>query len=110
MAQDLADQESSKDRLSGSLDAVLHLLDRQVVDADDLMVCKVDDLELTVFDDGVLAITGLLAGSAAAVPRYGDQGFGGLLHDYLRRARPTRGGRHDPHPHRPGTRGPPPKP
>jgi len=97
MAQDLADQESSKDRLSGSLDAVLHLLDRQVVDADDLMVCKVDDLELTVFDDGVLAITGLLAGSAAAVPRYGDQGFGGLLHDYWRRLGTTEADRDDPY-------------
>ena len=42
------------DRLSGSLDAVLHLLDRQVIDADGLLVCKVDDVELTVFDDGVL--------------------------------------------------------
>src|SRR4051795_13776490 len=105
MAQDHADQESSKDRLSGSLDAVLHLLDRQVVDADDLMVCKVDDLELTVFDDGVLAITGLLAGSAAAVPRYGDQGFGGLLHDYWRRVGRAAGGPGGPHPHHPGTLG-----
>ena len=50
------------DRLSGSLDAVLHLLDRQVVDADDRLVCKVDDVELTEYDDGVLGVTGLLSG------------------------------------------------
>jgi len=74
-----------KDRLSGSLDAVLHLLDRQVVDAEGLMVCKVDDVELTVFEDGVLGVSGLLVGSAALVPRFGDQGVGRLLHDYWRR-------------------------
>src|SRR4051795_5740295 len=97
MAQDHADQESSKDRLSGSLDAVLHLLDRQVVDTDDLMVCKVDDVELTVFGDGVLGVSGLLVGSPALVPRYGDQGAGRLLHDYWRRLGPTEADRDDPY-------------
>src|SRR4051794_2131605 len=97
MAQDLADQESSKDRLSGGLDAVLHLLDRQVVDADDLMVCNVDDLELTVFDDGVLGVTGLLTGAAAVAPRFGDQGWGRVLHDYWRRLGPARSDWDDPY-------------
>ena len=47
-----------------------------MVDVDGLMVCKVDDVELTEFDDGVLGVTGLLAGPAALVPRYGDEGSG----------------------------------
>ena len=85
------------DRLSGSLDAVLHLLDRQVIDADDLLVCKVDDVELTVFDDGVLGVTGLLVGPAALVPRYGDDGFGRLLHDFWRRLGTTQADRDDPY-------------
>jgi sporulation protein YlmC with PRC-barrel domain len=72
-------------RLVGNLDAVLHLLDRQVVDVDGLLVCKVDDVELTEFDDGVLGVTGLLAGSAALVPRFADDGAGRMLHDYWRR-------------------------
>jgi sporulation protein YlmC with PRC-barrel domain len=85
------------DRLAGSLDAVLHLLDRQVVDADDLLVCKVDDVELTVFDDGVLGVTGLLVGPAALVPRYGDDGLGRLLHDFWRRLGTTQADRDDPY-------------
>jgi sporulation protein YlmC with PRC-barrel domain len=56
-------------RLHGPLDAALHLLDRQVVDCDGLMVCKVDDVELTESAGEPLAVTGLLAGSAALVPR-----------------------------------------
>ena len=86
---------------SGSLDAVLHLLDRQVVDADGLLVCKVDDVELTVFDDGVLGVTGLLVGPAALVPRYGDDGLGRLLHDYWRRLGTPAGRPRRPLPHRP---------
>ena len=39
---------SLRNRLdAGWLDAALHLLDRQVVDAEGAMVCNVDDLELT---------------------------------------------------------------
>jgi sporulation protein YlmC with PRC-barrel domain len=72
-------------RLGGGLDAVLHLLDRQVVDAEGRLVCKVDDVELTVFDDGVLGVTGLLAGPAALVPRFADDGLGRALHGYWRR-------------------------
>jgi len=97
MAGDAGDSAMQKDRLSGSLDAVLHLLDRQVVGADGLMVCKVDDVELTVFEDGVLGVSGLLVGSAALVPRYGDDGFGRLLHDYWRRLGRTEADRDDPY-------------
>jgi len=88
---------SDEDRLSGSLDAVLHLLDRQVVDVDDLMVCKVDDVELTVFEDGVLGVSGLLAGPAALVPRFGDGGAGRLLHGYWRRVGRTEADWDDPY-------------
>jgi sporulation protein YlmC with PRC-barrel domain len=58
---------------TGALDAVLHLLDRQVVDRDGLMVCKVDDVELTVGPDGTWQVTGLLAGLPALVPRMGGR-------------------------------------
>ncbi len=85
------------DRLSGALDAVLHLLDRQVVDVNQLLVCKVDDVELTTFDDGALAVTGLLVGAAALVPRYADDGLGRLLHDYWRRLGPQQADRDDPY-------------
>src|SRR3954452_9860258 len=88
---------SDDNRLSGSLDAVLHLLDRQVVDVEGLMVCKVDDVELTVFEDGVLGVTALLAGPAALVPRYGDDGFGRLLGRYWHRLGVQQGDRDDPY-------------
>ncbi len=53
------------------VDAAFHLLDRQVVDSDDLMVCKVDDLEVSLPDDGgTPAVTRILTGPAALVPRF----------------------------------------
>jgi sporulation protein YlmC with PRC-barrel domain len=85
------------DRLSGSLDAVLHLLDRQVVDADALLVCKVDDVELTEFDDGVLGVTALLSGPAARVPRYADDGVGRRLGAFWHRLAPQQNDRGDPY-------------
>jgi sporulation protein YlmC with PRC-barrel domain len=88
---------SDDNRLSGSLDAVLHLLDRQVVDVEGLMVCKVDDVELTVFEDGVLGVTALLAGPAALVPRYGDDGFGKRLGHFWHRLGGQEGDRDDPY-------------
>jgi sporulation protein YlmC with PRC-barrel domain len=62
------------------IDAALHLLDRQVVDSDGRMVCNVDDLELTETQQGDLAITGLLVGPAALVPRLSGR-LGGWLRD-----------------------------
>jgi sporulation protein YlmC with PRC-barrel domain len=56
-----------------AIDAVLHLLDRQVVDRDGLMVCKVDDVELSVRPDGTWEVTGLLVGPPALVPRFGGK-------------------------------------
>lgn len=67
-----------------ALDAVLHLMDRQVVDRDGLMVCKVDDVELTVHPDGEWEVTGLLAGPPALVPRYGGR-LGRSLEESWRR-------------------------
>lgn len=64
--------------MTGSYDAALHLLDRQVVDSDGRLVCKVDDLELTVGADGSLVPTGLLVGLPALLPRFGPH-LGGLL-------------------------------
>jgi len=85
------------DRLSGRLDAVLHLLDRQVVAVDDRLVCKVDDVELTVFDDGALGVTGLLSGSAALVPRYADDGMGKRLQALWHRLGTQQADRDDPY-------------
>jgi hypothetical protein len=57
------------------IDAALHLLDRQVMDPADHMVCKVDDLELTEPEGGGAPyVTAILAGPAALAPR-----LGGLL-------------------------------
>lgn len=62
------------------LDAVLHLLDRQVHDTEDLVVCTVDDLELSLPGDGAHIepgteapmLTHLLTG-----PTLGTRLFGG---------------------------------
>jgi hypothetical protein len=59
-------------RLEGPLDGLLHLMDRQVVDVDGLMVCKCDDLELLEREDGTLAVTALLVGVPVWVPRLGE--------------------------------------
>ncbi|OIJ28782.1 hypothetical protein [Nocardioides luteus] len=55
---------------SRAFDAALHLLDRQVTDKDGLLVCKVDDLEISFYADGSRpAVTRILTGPAALVPR-----------------------------------------
>jgi hypothetical protein len=46
-------------------DAALQILDRQVVDADNRMVCKVDDLELEQLEDGRIIVTSILTGPGA---------------------------------------------
>jgi len=56
-------------RLDGPLDGLLHLMDRQVVDDEGLMVCKCDDLELTDRGDGGLMVTALLIGVPVWLPR-----------------------------------------
>lgn len=64
---------------SAQYDAALQLLDRQIVDADGMLVGKVDDLELVEDADGRLVPTGLMVGMAALLPRFGDR-FGDWIH------------------------------
>lgn len=64
--------------MTGSYDAALHLLDRQVVDSEGRLVSKVDDVELTAGPDGSLVPTGLLVGLPALLPRFGPH-LGGVL-------------------------------
>src|SRR4051794_41935464 len=52
-----------------SFDLRLRLLDRQVVDPDGAMICKVDDVELAPADGGGYVVTALLAGPLALGPR-----------------------------------------
>ena len=81
----MADDGAERNRLDGTLDAVLHLLDRQVVDIDGRLVCKVDDLELIQVGSGDIGVTALLSGPAALVPRLADGRLGRRLHDHWRR-------------------------
>ena len=55
------------------LDLHLHLMDRQVIDTDGRMVCKVDDLELRLDEDGRPYVTAILAGPRALGPRIGGR-------------------------------------
>lgn len=59
-------------RLEDSFDAVLHLLDRQLIDAEGRFCGNVDDLELADMGHG-LEITGLLTGAAAFLHRIGGR-------------------------------------
>ena len=55
------------------LDLHLHLLDRQVVDRDGRLLCKVDDVELQPDADGGLVVTAILIGPRALGPRLGGR-------------------------------------
>jgi sporulation protein YlmC with PRC-barrel domain len=85
-------QDPGANRLEDRLDALLHLLDRQVVDCDGRMVGKVDDLELTEREDQRLDVTGILTGPAALVPRLGGNHDRGAL-VWWQRLAPARGDR-----------------
>ena len=78
-------------RFEGELDLALHLLDRQVQDAEDALVGKVDDVELTRTDDGALVVSGLLLGTNALLPRLWRRG-----HDLWVATAPQRPGQHVP--------------
>jgi hypothetical protein len=56
-----------------TVDLQLRLLDRQVVDRDGQLVCKVDDLELTPGANGVPYVTAILVGPRALGPRLGGR-------------------------------------
>jgi sporulation protein YlmC with PRC-barrel domain len=68
------------------VDAALKLRDRQVIDHDGLMVCKVDDVELTAVHDG-LQVTSLLSGPPALLPRFAGR-LGNTLLEQWRRLAP----------------------
>ena len=78
-------------RFEGELDLVLHLLDRQVQDAEGALVGKVDVVELTHSGDGRLVVTGLLLGANALLPRLWRRG-----HELWVAAAPQRPGQHVP--------------
>jgi hypothetical protein len=57
-----------------TLDAGLHLLDRQLVDRDERLVGKVDDLELEVPEDGGLpVVVAIVSGPGALADRTGGR-------------------------------------
>lgn len=78
-------------------DAVLHLLDRQIIDPDGRFVGNVDDLEISEYDDGRLVVTGILTGPGALGPRLGGRP-GQWMVAVWHRLRPDA----DPHPGRIG--------
>ncbi len=78
-------------RLGGELDLALHLLDRQVADAEGALVGKVDDVELSRFDDGALVVSGLLLGANALLPRISRR-----AHELWVASAPQRPGQHVP--------------
>jgi sporulation protein YlmC with PRC-barrel domain len=55
------------------LDLHLHLLDRQVIDTEGLLVCKVDDVELEAGEDDALYVTAILVGPRALGRRIGGR-------------------------------------
>jgi sporulation protein YlmC with PRC-barrel domain len=55
------------------MDLKLHLLDRQVVDADGRLLAKVDDLDVSPTADGDLVVTAILCGPLALAPRLGGR-------------------------------------
>jgi sporulation protein YlmC with PRC-barrel domain len=61
-----------ENRLTGPIDGALHLLDRQLIDSEGKLLGKVDDVELSLGDDG-LAITAVLTGPAALLSRLGGK-------------------------------------
>jgi hypothetical protein len=73
--------------LRASYDAVLHLLDRQIVDPDDAPVANVDDIELRELADGRLTVSALLIGPGALGPRTGGR-LGAWMVAIWRRLRP----------------------
>lgn len=80
-----------ENRLSGRLDGALHLLDRQLVDSEDRLLGKADDVELTE-RDGALVLTGVLTGPAALLPRVAGGNAGRVLRAWraLRPSEPDR--------------------
>ncbi|UDY37471.1 hypothetical protein [Dermatobacter hominis] len=58
------------------LRVAVQLLDRQIVDRDDLMAGKVDDVELTVDEDGAALVAALISGPGVLAGRLGHRRYG----------------------------------
>jgi sporulation protein YlmC with PRC-barrel domain len=69
------------------LDAGLDLLDRQILDREDMQVGKVDDVEFEIDADGKPVLTALLLGPMAWGPRLGGR-LGTWVVAVARRLRP----------------------
>ncbi|HWU22573.1 MAG TPA: hypothetical protein VN088_13655 [Nocardioides sp.] len=85
------DSNVIENRLEDTFDAVLHLQDRQILDAQGRMAGNVDDVELADLGEGI-EITGLLVGTSAFVHRIGGRVGARLVRGYgeLRVAEPHR--------------------
>jgi hypothetical protein len=77
--------EQLENRLTGTIDGALHLLDRQLLDRNGEMLGKADDIELLDTPEG-LTITAVLAGPAALLDRLGGR-VGATLTNRYRRLR-----------------------
>ena len=55
----------TSERAGRRYDAALNILDRQVIDTDGRLVCKVDDLELERLPDGNVMVIAILTGPGA---------------------------------------------
>jgi hypothetical protein len=69
---------STDDEIPDELLAGLQLLDRQLVDADDFLAGKVDDLELEFDDEGIPMVVAILSGPGAVAGRVGGR-FGSWI-------------------------------
>jgi sporulation protein YlmC with PRC-barrel domain len=81
-----------QDRLTGRIDGVLHLLDRQLIDSEGAFLGKVDDVELSGYGREPVVILGVLTGPAALLDRFGGR-LGRTLVDrwgHLRMSEPDR--------------------
>lgn len=90
------DSSTALSQRDGTLDAVLRLLDRQLIDCDGALAGKVDDLELLVSHNGHLVVSGLLCSVPALLPRFGSRRHGEWLLERWRRLGPTRADRTTP--------------
>lgn len=64
---------SDVDRLTGPIDGVLHLLDRQLIDSEGAFLGKVDDVELSGYGREPVVVLGILTGPAALFDRFGGK-------------------------------------
>ena len=63
--------------------AALHLLDRQLVDRDGRLCGKVDDLELTTTDEGVVYVSAVISGPGALWYRLRRRRLGRWLRQHV---------------------------